>query len=105
MEQGSEEGVLHRVLEAAGLVAGHGVALGVGPFVHVEGGDVIAGSVGAKEALDDGLVHPHWPDGEDDRKLLIGSTGGFDLVGDGIAHAAVHLGDGIDGEGFEVRVP
>ncbi len=105
VEQGGEEGVLHRVLEAAGLVAGHRVAPGVGPFVHVEGGDVIARCVGSEDALDNGLVHPHGADGEDDGKLLIGGAGGFDLVGDGTPHAAVHLGDRIDRLGLEMRVP
>src|SRR5207237_10937599 len=92
----------HRVVDAAGLVAGDRVAAAFGPFVHVEGGDVVALGGAKPQATNDGLVHDHRPDGQNDRELAPLAAGRFDDVGDGVAHRGADLGDG---GGAEILVP
>ena len=99
------EGLLHGVLERAGVVRRQGVALGVGPFVHVEAVDVIAGDAPLLEEVDRPAVHAHRADRQDEGERPAGLAGQLDLAGDLVAHVGVEVVEGGAGDRLELRVP
>jgi hypothetical protein len=62
------EGFLHGVLKSAGVVRRQRVALRIGPFVHIEPMNVLAGNAPFFEEIDSPAIHAHRPDGENQGK-------------------------------------
>ena len=95
LAQGVIERAEHGVLERGGVARGQGVALGVGPLVHVEAVDVLAVHVPSLQEIDRPLVHTHRADRQDEDELAPFFLGELDLHGDLMTH--------VDAELFEIR--
>ena len=99
------ERLLHRVLEGAGIVRRQRVALRVGPFVHVEAVDVIAGDAPFLEEIDRPAIHAHRADRQDECERPARLAGELDFAGDLVAHVGVEVLERGARDRLELRVP
>ena len=95
----------HGVLERGGVAGGEGIALGVGPLVHVEAVDVLAVDVPRLQEIDGPLVHTHRAERQDEDELAAFLFGELDLHGDLVAHVDAELLEVGALDGRKVLVP
>ena len=105
LAQRLKESLLHGVLEGAGVGGLQGVALGVGPLVHVEGVHVLAGDLPLVQEVGDPAVHAHGANGQDESDLFLALLGQLDLHGDLMTHIGLEVAQRVTAHGLEVLVP
>ncbi len=99
------KGLFHGELKRTRMRRRQGIPLGVGPLVHVEPVNVIAGDVPFLQEVNRPAIHAHGSDGQDQRERPTSSPGQLDLASDFVAHVGVEVGVVAAGDGFEFGVP
>lgn len=99
------EGLLHCILKGARVIRRQRIALGVGPFVHIEAVHVLTGDAPFPQEIDGPAVHPHRSNGQDQDKGSARLPGELDFAGDLVPHVRVEILVGCARDRLEVSMP
>ena len=80
------------MLESSRLIPRHRIPRLIRPLIHIKRRHMIATRSARLQPLDDNFIHPHRPHRQNDGQLAAFAARRFNLIGDLIAHAPIHLG-------------